>query len=74
MSVGLEDVMVKPKGRPRKSVRDDTTAKLDRAILAKAKLVAADRGISVAELLSELVRIPLDKAYAVMLRKLEKGN
>ncbi len=66
--------MARPKGRPKTSERDDATTRLDRALIGKAKAVATHRGISTGELLSELVRGPLDKAYAAMLRELERGN
>ena len=62
--------MAKPKGRPKKSERDDITVRIDRSIVAKAKLVATWLGIEggVAELLSELLRGPVDRAYGKMLR------
>lgn len=47
------------------------TVKLDRALVGKAKLIATHRGIAAAELLSELLRVPIDRAYAQMLRELE---
>lgn len=62
--------MGKKMGRPTTD-RDDVSAKIDRAIMAKAKLIAADRGVTAAQLLSELLRGPVDRAYAEMLRKLE---
>ena len=61
----------KPKGRPKRSERNDVTVKLDRTLVGKAKLIATHRGIPVAELLSELLRVPVDRAYAQMLRELE---
>jgi hypothetical protein len=63
--------MAKARGRPKRSERDDVTVKLDRALVAKAKLIAAHRGSNVAELLSELLRAPIDRAYAQMVRELE---
>ena len=63
--------MAKAKGRPRTSQRDDITVKIDRALVGQAKLVATHRGTSVAELLSELLRVPLGQAYLEMLRALE---
>jgi hypothetical protein len=63
--------MARPKGRPKTSDRDDATVRLDRTLVGRAKLLANYRGVSVAELLSELVRAPLDKAYALMVRELE---
>ena len=66
--------MAKAKGRPKLSERDDVTIKFDRTIANKAKMVALHRGISAAELLSELARGPVDKAYAQMLRELDAGK
>ena len=68
---GMAKAKAKAMGRPKRSERDDVTVKLDRTIVGKAKLVATHKGVSVAELLSEVVRGPLDKAYAAMLRELE---
>ena len=67
-----EPVMAKAKqrGRPRTSERDDTTVRIDRTVVGKAKLVAAHRGVSVAELLTEMVRQPLDVAFAQMVREI----
>jgi hypothetical protein len=44
---------------------------VDRTLVGKAKLIATHRGISVAELFSDMLRVPIDKAYALMLRELE---
>jgi hypothetical protein len=59
------------KGRPKRSERDDVTVKVDRTLVGKAKLIATHRGISVAELLTEMLLAPVDRAYAQMLRDLE---
>lgn len=73
--VAMEAVMAKPKGRPRRSERDDVAVKLDRTIVGKAKLVATHRGLSLAEVLSEMLVVPVDKAYGQMVRDLEhKGE
>lgn len=67
--------MAKGRGRPKTSERDDSTVKVDRTLLGKAKLIATNRGIPVAELLSEMLAAPIDKGYAQMLRDLEgKGK
>jgi hypothetical protein len=66
--------MTKPRGRPKKSERDDVTVKVNRSLVGKAKLLAAHRGVTVAELLSEMIQLPLDRAYASMLRELEDGT
>jgi hypothetical protein len=64
--------MARIKGR--RSERDDVAAKVDRTVVGKAKLIATHRGISVAELFTDMLREPVDKAYAQMLRELEKGG
>jgi hypothetical protein len=74
MSMTEGGTMAKSKGRPQRSGRDDTTAKLDRALVGMAKLIATRRGIPVAELLSDLLRGPLEREYAKMLRELEEGG
>ena len=60
-------------GRPSKG-RDDVTVKIERALASKVKHLAVHRGVSVAEVLSELSRVPIDRAYAAMLRDLEHGR
>jgi hypothetical protein len=69
--------MAKKTGRP-KGVRDDVTVKIDRKLATMAKVIAGRRGVSSAELLSETLRGPLDRAYAQLVRELgpegEKGG
>jgi hypothetical protein len=67
-----ETEMPKPKGRPKKSERNDRTVKVDQRIVGKAELIAKHQGVSLAELLSTLLEAPVDKAYLQMLRELEK--
>ena len=61
-------------GRPKSTVRDDASVKVDRAIVGKAKLIVAHRGGTLAELLSESLRAPIDKAYGQMLSELNAGE
>ena len=61
--------MGRPKGK--RTERDDVTTKAERAIISKARLVAAHRGVNLAELVSDILRPAVDKAYALMLRELE---
>lgn len=49
-------------GRP-KSVRDDVTVKMDRAVVARARFVADLRGLTLAEYLSEAVRPVVDRDF-----------
>jgi hypothetical protein len=64
--------MARPKGRPKRSDRDDATTKMDRILLGKAHLIAKQRGVTVAELLSEMLRGPIEKAYAQLVRSLDQ--
>jgi hypothetical protein len=73
MNTGAGTATMAKRGRPKTSERDDTTVKIDRAIVGKAKLIAAHKGVSVAELFSDMLRKPVDQAYIAMLRELEKG-
>lgn len=59
-------------GRPKTSTRDDVTVKVSRRIVGKAKLLAAHRGVSIAELFSEMLEGPVDRGYIAMLKELEK--
>ena len=58
------------RGRPRTD-RDDITVKINRAIVGKARAVATHKGVTLAELLSDVLQVPIDRAYAAMLRELE---
>jgi hypothetical protein len=57
-------------GRP-KTDADNVTVKIDRALGMKAKLIASHRGLAAADLLNELLQVPVDRAYAQMLRELD---
>lgn len=63
-------VMARVKGK--RSERDDVAVKISRVIVSKARLIAAHRGVSVAELLSDVAGPAVDKMYAQMLRELEQ--
>lgn len=66
--------VAKAKGRPKRSERDDVTVKLDRTIVGRAKTLATYRGVSVAELLSEALRVPLSKMWSDMIRDTDKES
>jgi hypothetical protein len=75
MATAELQAMTKAKSRGRPKVdRDDVTVKLDRVAASRAKAIANFRGIPVAELLTDIVRAPLDKAYVQMIRELEGGQ
>jgi reverse gyrase len=60
-------------GRPRTDA-DNVTVKIDRSLTMKAKLIASHRGVSAADLLNELLQVPVDRAYAQMLRELDSSG
>ena len=60
-----------PTPKKNQPARDDVAVKVDRKTVGKARLVATHRGVSVAELLSELLVGPVDQVYAEMVRDLD---
>ena len=61
----------------KRSERDDVAVKIEREIAEKARLVALERGTTIAELLSGFLRAPVDRAYEQSLAKLtqkQKGS
>jgi hypothetical protein len=64
-------IMAKKVGRPKTSDRADLSVKIDKRIVGKAKLIATHRGVSLAEFLSSLLSLPVDQAYAEMLKDLK---
>lgn len=70
-TVTKEPGMGKKRGRPRRSERDDVAIKIDRKLATMAKVIAAQQGISVAELASSLLEGPMKKAYMQMIENLK---
>jgi hypothetical protein len=50
------------------------TVKIDRTIVTRAKVLAADRGETVAAFLSDLLRAPVDREWSKMVRKASGGE
>lgn len=48
--------------------------KVDRDIITKAKMIAADRGDSLAGYLSGALRVVVDKDWANMVKKTDQGG
>jgi hypothetical protein len=70
----LRPMAKKRTGRPKTSERDDGTARIDRAILAKAQMIARGRNITVAEYLSGLLQAPVDRDFFKEMKKLAPGE
>jgi hypothetical protein len=62
--------MAKGRGRPR-AERDDVTVKLARGIVSRAKIVAAARGVTLAEYLSDLTRGPVDRDFTREMKRVQ---
>lgn len=62
------------KAQSDKPKRDDVAVKVDRTLADKARLVASRRGLTLAEYLSELIRTPVEKDFAKVIREMEKGG
>jgi hypothetical protein len=55
-------------GRPR-SGRDDISVKFDRRVAARARFVAENRGLTLAEYLSEIVRPIVERDFEQTLKE-----
>lgn len=59
---------------PKKTKRDDSTVKIASELARQARLVCAVRNIGMAELLSELLSVPLGKEYEQAKKQLVKED
>lgn len=67
-------VMAKAKGRPKKPGGEGTQVRIDADLASKAKYLAAQKGIPVAEYLSAILRPVLDRDFRKAGRELEGGK
>lgn len=67
-------IMEKPRGRPKTSERSDQTVKIERGLATKARILAGHLGVSMAELLSDLLRGPLEKRYAQLVKEIDRKS
>lgn len=76
VAVAEREMAAKKVGRPAsgKPSNEGKLTRLDSAVVAMGKAVAASRGIHLSEYFSEMLRGPVGKEYAAMLRELEKGT
>ena len=74
MSVFVEPVMAKPKGRPKTSERNDKAVKIDRRIAGWAEIVAKAQGISLAEYLSNILKVPVSKDFGRYMEQMKEGD
>lgn len=52
--------------------RDDVTTRIDRVLASRAKAVANHRGVTIGELLSELLEKPVNRAFLDVLKKIKE--
>jgi hypothetical protein len=69
-----ERTMARPRGRPKRSERNDRTARVDAQVLGWAEMVAKARGITVAEYLSETLRAPVAKDFGRLMEQMKQGK
>lgn len=62
--------MAKKVGRPKTSSRIDRVARIDATILGWAEMVAKARGVTVAEYLSETLRLPVSRDFGREMQKM----
>jgi hypothetical protein len=72
MLVSRTKSMGKRRGNPGKPAGEGKLVRLDPAIAGMAKAVATARGMSLADYLADLLRAPVGRDYAKMLRELEE--
>jgi hypothetical protein len=70
LELGMADQ--KRMGRPRGD-RDDAPVKIDRRLLDQARMIAAHRRVSIAELLSTMLKSPIERAHAQMVKDLNRS-
>lgn len=63
--------MARKRGRPKGIQRRDAVVKLDALIVGKAQMVAKAKGTSVAEYLSEIIRVPVDRDFLGIMKQME---
>jgi hypothetical protein len=64
----------KRSGRPKSSIRKDTSIKFDKTLAGLARLISQARGISMAEYLSEMCRPHLEHDYAEIMKAFREGK
>lgn len=69
---GGAGLMAKPKGRPKRSTRNDRVARVDATILGWAEMVAKAKGVTVAEYLSETLRAPVARDFAKVMEQMKR--
>jgi hypothetical protein len=64
--------MAKKRGRPAKTDGRGLLVRLRPPIITKARAIAADKGVSMTDLLSDMLEGPMSREYLLMLRRLEQ--
>ena len=58
-------------GRPKSVERKDASVRIDRAVLGKIQWLAKDKGVTVSEYLTDLVRGPVEREFVRRSKKLQ---
>lgn len=68
------EAMAKKAGRPSKPGGEGKTVRLEPGLVAKARAIAMDRGETIGDYLLSVALPIVNRDYAAMLRRLEKGE
>lgn len=69
-AIGMESVLA-----PRKrSGRQTTAVRIDSVVAKKAKTIADDRGVDLSEVLTEFLRVPVDREWAKIIKRIDSEN
>jgi uncharacterized protein (DUF4415 family) len=74
MLIAEGEMMGRARGRPRREGREYVSVRIDKAVVAQAKLIAAREGKSIGDLLSDMLQAPITKAYGRLLRETAGGE
>jgi hypothetical protein len=69
-----EGVAMAKRGRPKKLTGEGSQVRIASDLASKARLIVGDRGVDLADYLSDILRPRIMKDYAAMIRKLEQAE
>jgi hypothetical protein len=68
------EAMANPKGRPKKAGGEGVQVRIDADLATKARYVAAERGVTVLDLLSGIIRPVLDREFRKAAPKVDEDQ
>jgi hypothetical protein len=67
-------VMASKKGRPKRPSVETIPVRLEASLARKAKYLAAEKGITITEILDEYLRGPLDRDFAKAAKNVDRAG